>query len=111
MSFEDARKGTSKPQVQMAVSAFWCLKMQYEMGKLMYQQNKFEPAIAIFSELIHECSKCQEDFFRIYGQGYMQRALARMGKDTASDLKQIVNEAEKHQFRDREYIDLVMDLG
>lgn len=77
----------------------------------MYQQNRFTTAINVFTNLIKDCEVFEEEYYKIYAQGYIQRCLLKLGKYSPQQIISIINEAENKNFQGKLYIDLVMDFG
>ena len=73
------RKLAENSSSRNAINAFWCLKMNFEIGKLMYQQSRFDSSIAIFNQFIKEAQIYEEEYYKIYAKGYRLRCMLKLG--------------------------------
>ena len=55
------------------------MKMIFELGKLMYRQNRFKTSIQVFTDLIEQGAKYEDHYFTIFSQGYILRSKLRLG--------------------------------
>ena len=85
--------------------------MIFEIGKLMYQQNRFKTCCEVFGDLINKGTTFDEHYFTVFAQGYILRSKLRMGSFDLKGLEALVSLAESKQFISQDYLELVMDLG
>lgn len=96
---------------RISINIFWHVKISFEIGKLMYQQNRFKTSKLILGKLIEECKEFNEHYYSIFAQGFILRCELRLGKFEPIKFIELIQLAHNKRYERSEYLELVMDYG
>lgn len=94
-----------------AICAFWHLKLEFELGRLLYRQNRLKEAITIFTQLRLEAEIFQERYLFLMSEGYILRCRLKLGLYNPEQFETLINNLETVHFTDQNFVELVADYA